>query len=82
MIIECHSGQARFRLDETRIKGKAARVQCRRCGNAIYVTKPEVPPPAAESTLDLRSLLAGPSGAGPASRPLPDRPSPGATPSY
>jgi predicted Zn finger-like uncharacterized protein len=41
MIIECQECHARFRLDETRIKGKGARVRCRRCGESILVMKEE-----------------------------------------
>jgi len=53
MIIECRSCHARFRLDETKIRGKGARVKCRRCGDSIIVLKeggPDAPslqsPPA------------------------------------
>jgi len=56
MIIECRSCHARFRLDESRIKGRGARVKCRKCGAAIIVLKDDpsaslpkepVSPPAA-----------------------------------
>jgi predicted Zn finger-like uncharacterized protein len=62
MIIECPTCHARFRLDETKIKGKGARVRCRRCGDAIMVVKPEIPesppPPAPDrGDLDLRSIV-------------------------
>ena len=49
MIIECHTCHTRFRLDESRIKGKGARVKCRKCGDSIVVLKdsaPAPPPPA------------------------------------
>jgi predicted Zn finger-like uncharacterized protein len=39
MIIECQACHARFRLDESRIKGKGARVRCRKCGESILVMK-------------------------------------------
>jgi len=39
MIIECHTCHTRFRLDESRIKGKGARVKCRKCGDSIVVLK-------------------------------------------
>jgi predicted Zn finger-like uncharacterized protein len=59
MIIECPSCRTKFRLDEDRIKGRGARVRCRRCGDAIVVLKP-VEAPAAETgrdTFDLRSAV-------------------------
>ena len=49
MIIECHTCHTRFRLDESRIKGKGARVKCRKCGDSIVVLKDSAaapPPPA------------------------------------
>lgn len=48
MIIECQECHARFRLDETRIKGKGARVRCRRCGESILVMKEESAAPIDE----------------------------------
>lgn len=39
MIIECQTCHARFRLDETKIKGRGARVKCRKCGEGIIVLK-------------------------------------------
>ncbi|HEY5995590.1 MAG TPA: DUF3426 domain-containing protein [Candidatus Deferrimicrobiaceae bacterium] len=51
MIIECQECHARFRLDETRIKGKGARVRCRRCGESILVMKEEGPGPIEEPVL-------------------------------
>lgn len=59
MIIECPSCRTKFRLDEDRIKGRGARVRCRRCGDAIVVLKPGEAQ-AAETgggTLDLRSAV-------------------------
>jgi predicted Zn finger-like uncharacterized protein len=49
MIIECQTCHTRFRLDESRIKGRGARVKCRKCGDSIVVLKdsaPAPPPPA------------------------------------
>lgn len=62
MIIECPMCRARFRLDEAKIKGRGARVRCRRCGEAIVVLKPEEtrtapPPDAGLGLLDLRSVV-------------------------
>lgn len=62
MIIECPACRARFRLDEAKIKGKGARVRCRRCGESILVLKPvEIPPASAveagSGMLDLRSAV-------------------------
>ena len=45
MIIECQTCHARFRLDESRIKGRGARVKCRKCGDSIVVFKDAAPPP-------------------------------------
>ncbi|HEX9191143.1 MAG TPA: DUF3426 domain-containing protein [Candidatus Deferrimicrobiaceae bacterium] len=61
MIIECQSCHARFRLDATKIRGKGARVKCRRCGDSIIVLLEgrQEPPPAAGSGkyLDLGSAV-------------------------
>ena len=62
MIIECHSCRTRFRLDEAKIKGRGARVRCRRCGEAIVVLKPEEPPAVSRQgvgsgLLDLRTVV-------------------------
>jgi len=62
MIIECTACHARFRLDEGKIKGKGARVRCRRCGESILVLKnPETaqasPEESAGNSLDLRSIV-------------------------
>jgi predicted Zn finger-like uncharacterized protein len=45
MIIECQTCHARFRLDESRITGRGARVKCRKCGESIVVLKDSSPPP-------------------------------------
>lgn len=45
MIIQCQACRTRFRLDESRIKGKGARIRCRRCGESIIVMKSEITPP-------------------------------------
>ncbi len=66
MIIECTTCNSRFRLDESKITGKGARVRCRKCGEAITVMKEDVDgqagagtaaPGAQEDGLDLRSIL-------------------------
>jgi len=62
MIIECPACRTRFRLDEVKIKGRGARVRCRRCGESIMVLKPEEPQAAAAKDaggglLDLRSVI-------------------------
>ncbi|TFH30533.1 MAG: hypothetical protein E4G97_05570, partial [Deltaproteobacteria bacterium] len=60
MIIECHTCHARFRLDESRIKGSGARVKCRKCGDSIVVFKDSAPPPPApggNDSFDLSSAV-------------------------
>lgn len=74
MIIECPACRARFRLDEAKIKGKGARVRCRRCGESILVIKPVEPTAAsaeagAPEMLDLRSAVKGFPDEGPVSVP-------------
>ncbi len=76
MIIECQSCRARFRLDEAKIKGRGARVRCRRCGEAIVVLKPEEPPAASRQgagsgLLDLRTVVQ--ESLGETSSPSPER---------
>jgi len=65
MIIECQACQARFRLDESKIKGKGARIRCRKCGESIIVMKSDVPPPkmsppVGKEFFDLRAILQEP----------------------
>jgi len=65
MIIECQACQARFRLDESKIKGKGARIRCRKCGESIIVMKSDIPPPqksspAGKEHFDLRAVLQEP----------------------
>ena len=65
MIIECQACRARFKLDESRIKGKGARIRCRKCGESIIVMKSDIPPtppspPAAKELFDLRAILDAP----------------------
>ncbi|MBE0602404.1 MAG: zinc-ribbon domain-containing protein, partial [Deltaproteobacteria bacterium] len=48
MIIECKTCHARFRLDESKIKGRGARVKCRKCGEQIVVLKEAESGPADE----------------------------------
>jgi predicted Zn finger-like uncharacterized protein len=61
MIIECPACSTRFKLDEARIKGRGARVRCRRCGETIVALKPEEPqataPGTGDDSLDLRSVV-------------------------
>ncbi|MEW6719587.1 MAG: zinc-ribbon domain-containing protein [Thermodesulfobacteriota bacterium] len=63
MIIECKSCGARFRLDETKIKGRGARVKCRKCGDQIVVLKE---PPVEDIAPPPDNLIPFP---GPAARP-------------
>jgi|GEM_PF-1093104 len=65
MIIECQACQARFRLDESKIKGKGARIRCRKCGESIIVMKSDISPPQKSSPVgkehfDLRAVLQEP----------------------
>ncbi|HEX7520380.1 MAG TPA: zinc-ribbon domain-containing protein, partial [Candidatus Deferrimicrobium sp.] len=74
MIIECQTCHARFRLDESRIKGRGARVKCRKCGDSIVVLKDSAPPPPAtggENFFDLGSAVRDSAGESPASLPPP-----------
>ena len=60
MIIECQSCHARFRLDEAKIKGRGARVRCRKCGDSIVVLKesaPAPPAPTGDGSFDLGSAV-------------------------
>lgn len=59
MIIDCPACRARFRLDEAKIKGRGARVRCRRCGESIVVLKPGKSQDAetGAGTLDLHSVV-------------------------
>ena len=72
MIIECQTCHARFRLDESRIKGRGARVKCRKCGDSILVLKdsappppPPPPPPARDGFFDLGSAVRDSAGESP-----------------
>lgn len=76
MIIECQTCHARFRLDESRIKGRGARVKCRKCGDSIVVLKDSSPPPAAappaqggDGFFDLGSAVRDSAGDAPVSPP-------------
>lgn len=62
MIIECQTCHTRFRLDESRIKGRGARVKCRKCGDSIVVLKggtpePVPPSPGGDGSFDLSSAV-------------------------
>ena len=72
MIIECQTCHARFRLDEARIKGRGARVKCRKCGESIVVLKdvaPAPPAPGGEGSFDLGSAVRETAGEAPAFPP-------------
>ncbi|MCL1925552.1 MAG: zinc-ribbon domain-containing protein [Syntrophorhabdaceae bacterium] len=43
MIIECKTCHARFRLDDSKVKGKGVKVSCRKCGEPIVVLRDAVP---------------------------------------
>ena len=68
MIIECQTCHARFRLDESRIKGRGARVKCRKCGDSIVVLKESAPPPPSpggDGFFDLGSAVRDSAGESP-----------------
>ena len=72
MIIECQACRARFKLDESRITGKGARIRCRKCGESIIVMKsdiapPGITPPPEKEHFDLRAVLRGPEQSPPVS---------------
>ena len=72
MIIECQTCHARFRLDESRIKGRGARVKCRKCGDSIVVLKdgaPAPPTPGGDGFFDLGSAVRDSAGERPGSPP-------------
>jgi predicted Zn finger-like uncharacterized protein len=76
MIIECQTCHARFRLDESRITGRGARVKCRKCGDNIVVLKdgaPALPPappaPGGDGFFDLGSAVRDSDGESPGSPP-------------
>jgi len=48
MIAVCESCGKKYRIDETKIKGKGARVRCKSCGQVIEITKTEPAPAPAE----------------------------------
>jgi len=78
MIIECPMCRTRFRLNEAKIKGRGARVRCRRCGEAIVVLKPEEQqkpsaPDAGGGLLDLRTVCRESMGDAPYPSPREDR---------
>jgi len=72
MIIECQTCHARFRLDESRIRGRGARVKCRKCGDSIVVLKdsaPPPPPPGGDGFFDLGSAVRDSAGESPRTPP-------------
>ncbi len=77
MIIQCEACLARFKLDPSRIKGKGARIRCRKCGEAIIVMKSDFSPPEKTSPVkkdlfDLGSILREPEATAPV--PIRDNP--------
>lgn len=72
MIIECQTCHARFRLDESRIKGRGARVKCRKCGDSIVALKDGAsspPAPGGEGFFDLGSAVRDSAGEKPGPPP-------------
>jgi len=72
MIIECQTCHTRFRLDESRIKGRGARVKCRKCGDSIVVLKDSAPPPrppGGDGFFDLGSAVRDSDGESPRTPP-------------
>ncbi|HEX2710234.1 MAG TPA: zinc-ribbon domain-containing protein, partial [Candidatus Deferrimicrobium sp.] len=72
MIIECETCNARFRLDESRIKGRGARVKCRKCGGSIVVLKdgaPSPPAPGGDGFFDLGAAVRDSAGESPGLKP-------------
>jgi predicted Zn finger-like uncharacterized protein len=68
MIIECQTCHARFRLDASRIKGRGARVKCRKCGDSIIVLKDgasDPPAPGGDGFFDLGSAVRDSAGESP-----------------
>ncbi len=59
MIIICEECGKKYRIDPSKIKGKAASFKCRSCTHLIVVSKPEPPPapPAEQSEIDARPTL-------------------------
>jgi predicted Zn finger-like uncharacterized protein len=45
MIVICEECGKKYRIDPSKIKGKAASFKCRACAHVIMVSKPKVPPP-------------------------------------
>ncbi len=59
MIAVCESCGKKYRIDESRIKGKGVRVRCKACGEAMVITKQEpatapAAPPRPETTTSSR----------------------------
>lgn len=46
MIVGCERCETRFKLDESRLPARGARVRCSRCKHAFFVTPPGSPPEA------------------------------------
>ena len=58
MIVICEECGKKYRIDPSKIKGKAASFKCRSCAHLIVVSKPEPPaePPETESRPSLESI--------------------------
>jgi len=55
MIVICEECGKKYRIDPSRIKGKAASFKCRACTHLIVVSKPQ--PPPAQPEIDTRPTL-------------------------
>jgi predicted Zn finger-like uncharacterized protein len=60
VIVQCPGCEAKFRFDESRIKGTTARVRCRRCGTPFPVERPAPQPDLREP--EETGFPAGPAG--------------------
>src|SRR5210317_2178015 len=49
MIVICEECGKKYRIDPSKIKGKAASFKCRSCTHLIVVSKPEPPPEPPET---------------------------------
>ncbi len=67
MIINCEECGTRYRLDESKIKGKSVKAKCKECGHVMQVSKPEEAESRSESTT--RSTETAASGSGVSASP-------------
>jgi len=59
MIVICEECGKKYRIDPSKIKGKAASFKCRSCTHLIVVSKPEpTPPPAPEPRPTIEAITA------------------------